>query len=169
MRRYSELPRMDYDTKASIMGAAASALPKSERVVQNIEKRGHPFSWFEVKPVTLEQRFFEHLGVTHIVDFTPSVSRAIAAAGAIEYEGLCCKQEHADWCDATVDKILEYIAGKDPAFTRQLGAEEEFADRCLHFFSNTMLDARRWVDPTAEDLKSDAEEENDNDDSDGED
>ena len=86
MHRFDELPRMDADTKANILGVAAAGAVAGKRMSKNIEEKGHPFSHCEVKPLNLWQRICEHFGVTHIVDFTPgSAGLAIAATGAMEY------------------------------------------------------------------------------------
>ena len=54
-----------------------------------------PFSMFEVKPLNLLQRLFEHFGVTHVVDFAAgSAAMAIAAAGAQDYAGIAANSEH---------------------------------------------------------------------------
>ena len=60
MRRLNELPRMDADSKSSILGAAAAGAVAGKRVAQNIEEKGHPFSQCEVKPLNLWQRMCEH-------------------------------------------------------------------------------------------------------------
>ena len=85
MRRFDELPRMNANTKASILGAAAAGAVAGKRMSQNVEEKGHPFSHCEVKPLNLWQRICEHFGVTHIVDWTPgSAGLAIGATGAME-------------------------------------------------------------------------------------
>eukprot|EP00959_Pyramimonas_sp_CCMP1952_P235736 4926292-Pyramimonas_sp.AAC.1 len=84
MRQYCELPRMTYETKASILGNAAAGAVKGKRAQKDIESKGHPFSHLEVKPLHLWQRLCEHHHITHIVDFSAgSAALAIAAAGAM--------------------------------------------------------------------------------------
>ena len=68
MRRFDELPRMDANTKASILGVAAAGAVAGKRMSKNIAEKGDPFSHCEVKPLNLWQRICEHFGVTHIVD-----------------------------------------------------------------------------------------------------
>ena len=85
MRRYCELPRMDCDTKTSILGVAASGAVSGKRLQKDIDERGHPFSHCEVKPLNLWQRILEHHNVTHIVDFAAgSAALAVAASGAMQ-------------------------------------------------------------------------------------
>ena len=86
-------------------------------------RQGHPFSQCEVKPLNLWQRICEHHGVTHIVDFSPgSAGLAIAAAGAMEYEGVATNEMHCSWLDSTLDLVVKYLASKDKAFVNKLGA-----------------------------------------------
>ena len=95
-RRFSELPRMGADSKASILGAAASGAVKGTRAQRDIDEKGHPFSFAEVKPLNLRRRIGEHHNITHVVDFTPgSAALATTAAGAFEYEGVAATNEHA--------------------------------------------------------------------------
>ncbi|CAK0860100.1 unnamed protein product [Prorocentrum cordatum] len=57
MRRFSELPLMDHETKTSILGAAscASADGGPPRLQGDIGSKGHPFSHSEVEPLSLWQ------------------------------------------------------------------------------------------------------------------
>ena len=43
MRRFDELPRMDADSKSSILGAAAAGAFAGKRMSQNSEEKDHPF------------------------------------------------------------------------------------------------------------------------------
>eukprot|EP00959_Pyramimonas_sp_CCMP1952_P208164 4354540-Pyramimonas_sp.AAC.1 len=93
MRQYCELPRMTYETKASILGIAASGAVKGKRAQKDIEAKGRPFAHLEVKPLHLWQRICEHHHVAHIVDFgAGSGALAIAAAGAMECEGVAANE-----------------------------------------------------------------------------
>ena len=50
--------------------------------------------------------------VTHIVDFSPgSGALALAASGALEYDGICVNDMHRDWLDSTLDRCLMYMVG----------------------------------------------------------
>ena len=150
IRRYSELPRMDEDTKMNILGAAASGAPSGNRVKNDIEGKGHPFSHNEVKPIVLWQRIMEHLGVTHIVDFTPgSGALAIAASGAMEYEGVASNAAHCNWLDSTLDRCVVYMAGRDKEFSKKLAGptETEFVEKVEKYFSGTLMEARRLLGP----------------------
>jgi len=123
MRLSNELPRMDADSKSSILGAAAAGAVAGKRMSQNIEEKGHPFSQCEVKPLNLWQRICEHHGVTHIVDLSPgSAGLAIAAAGAMEYEGVATNEIHCSWLDSILDLVVKYLASKDNAFAKKMGA-----------------------------------------------
>ena len=129
MRRMCELPRMDTATKSSILGVAASDAVKKKGVQKDIDERGHPFSLCEVKPLNLIQRIFEHHNVTRIVDFGPicgagSAAMAIAAAGAMNYEGIAANDGHRDWLDSTLDKCVMYMAGQNKQFSKNLGADD---------------------------------------------
>ena len=90
---------------------------------KNIEEKGHPFSYCEVKPLNLWQRICEHFGVTHIVDLTPgSAGLAIGATGTMEYEGVATNEIHCSWLDSTLDLVVKYLASKDNVFAKKLGA-----------------------------------------------
>ena len=148
MRRLNELPRMEADCKAGILGAAAAGAVVGKRISQNIEEKGHPFSHCEVKPLNLWQRICEHHGVTHIVDFSPgSAGLAIAAAGAMEYEGVATNEIHCSWLDSTLDLVVKYLASKDKVFAQKLGGDDDFADKVAQYFGGTLLEARRYLEP----------------------
>ena len=147
-RRYSELPRMETGTKAGIFGSAAIGTVPRTRVQKDIDQHGHPFSHCEVKPLSLWQRVMEHHDVTHIVDFSPgSAALAIAAAGAMEYEGVAGNGAHEEWLNSTLDRCVMYLAGKEKEFTKRLGGDDEFIDKVDKYFSGTMMEARRMLEP----------------------
>ena len=148
MRRLNELPRMDADSKSSILGAAAAGAVAGKRMSQNIEEKGHPFSQCEVKHLNLWQRICEHHGVTHIVDLSPgSAGLAIAAAGAMEYEGVATNDIHCSWLDSTLDLVVKYLASKDKEFSNKLGGDDDFAEKVASYFGGTLLEARRYLEP----------------------
>ena len=154
------------DTKACIVGATAAAV-LGKRVQKDIDQKGQPFSHSEVKPLNLWQRICEHHRVTHIVDFSPgSAALAIAAAGAMEYEGLAANEVHRDWLDATLDRCVLYLAGQDKGFAKQLGGDDEFMEKVGKYFAGTMMEARRMLGP--EDASKDEDGEDDADADDGE-
>ena len=99
---------------------------KQKLVQKDCEERGPPLAMAEVKPLALLQRLLEHFGVTTIVDFAAgSAAMAIAAAGAQDYQGIAANGAHRDWLDATLDKCVMYMAGKDAQFTQSLGVVDE--------------------------------------------
>ena len=171
MRRLNELPRMEYDCKANILGAAAASPPEAgsvgKRINQNIQEKGHPFSQCEVKPLNLWQRICEHHGVTHIVDFSPgSGGLAIAAAGAVEYEGVATNEMHCSWLDSTLDLVVKYLASTDKEFSKKLGGDDEFAEKVVQYFAGTLMEARRYLEPEVhsdEDNEDDGESSEDGD------
>ena len=159
MRRLDELPRMDADTKANILGVAAAGAVAGKRMSKNIEEKGHPFSHCEVKPLNLWQRICEHFGVTHIVDFTPgSAGLAIAATGAMEYEGVAANEIHCRWLDSTLDLVVKYIASKDKVFANKLGGDDDFAQKVAEYFGGTMLEARRYLEPEVKETPEDEDD-----------
>ena len=154
MRRFSELPRMSHDTKASILGAPACGSLDTRRLGRlqaDIDAKGHPFSHAEVKPITFWQDIVEHLGVTHIVDLTPgSGALAVAASGAAQYEGIAANDAHRDWLDNIVDRCVMYKAGHEQGYAKDtLGGDPEFVANASRYFGGTMMDARRWLMPGA--------------------
>ena len=167
-RRFCELPRMDVSTKSAILGVAAAGAVKQKSVQRDCDERGPPFSMAEVKPLNLLQRLFEHFSVTHVVDFAAgSAAIAIAAAGAQEYEGIAANDEHRDWLDATLDKCVMYMAGKDEEFTKNLGvADEDVTAKIAKYFGGTLMEARRIMappDPAAEGEPGESESSDDDD------
>ena len=148
MRTFSELPRMNYDTKARILGAACCAtLHGSRRLQRDIDEKGHPFSIQEVKPISFWQKIMEHHDVTHIVDFTPgSGALAVAASGAMEYAGIAVNEDHRDWLDSIVDKCVMYKAGHDKEYAQKLGGDDVFVAKASKYFNGTMMEARRLLE-----------------------
>ena len=126
---------------------------------KNIEEKGHPFSHCEVKPLNLWQRICEHHGVAHIVDLSPgSAGLAIAATGAMEYEGVAANEIHCRWLDSTLDLVVKYIASKDKVFANKLGGDDDFAEKVAQYFAGTLMEARRYLEP---EVKSDEDENED--------
>ena len=162
MRTFSELPRMNYDTKARILGAASCATLHG-RLQRDIDEKGHPFSIQEVKPISFWQKIMEHHDVTHIVDFTPgSGALAVAASGAMEYEGIAGNDAHRDWLDIITDRCVMYKAGHEEGYAQQLGGDEAFVEKASKYFSGTMLEARRLLGLGGdEDEKKEEKEEDD--------
>ena len=143
---------MSYDTKASIHGAASCAPLRRKRLQKDIDDKGHPFSYHEVKPISFWLNIMEHHKVTHIVDFTPgSGALAIAASGAMEYEGIAANDAHRDWLDTIADRGVMYKAGHDKGYAEKLGGNEEFVEKASKYFSGTMTEARRLLEPIPND------------------
>ena len=159
MRRLSELPRMSADMKGNILGAAASGAVEGKRLQADIDEKGHPFSWAETKPLPLLQRVCEHHKVTHIADFTPgSAALAIAASGAMQYEGIAASEEHQKWMDSILDRCIMYLVGNDEKVCEKLGGDAEFTAKVTKFFAGSMQEVRRYLQPLDDD-----DEEDDND------
>ena len=121
LRRLCELPRMDHGTKCAIVGAAAAgALPrKQQRLKDDVSEFGHPFSLCEGEPIQFWQQIMDHCGVTHVVDFSPgSGALAIAASGALEYEGVATSDELRDWLDGILDRCSLYMGAKKRGLPR---------------------------------------------------
>lgn len=150
MRRFSELPRMSHETKSSILGAPACAALDSRLsgLQEEMDEKGHPFAYAEVKPISFWQTIMEHHGVTHIVDFSPgSGALAVAASGAIRYEGVAANDAHRDWLDSIVDRCVMYKAGHVDGYAEQLGGDAEFVEKASKFFGGTLMEARRLLEP----------------------
>ena len=164
MRRFSELPRMSHDLKVGILGAAASGASEMKRLQADIAEKGHPFSWAETKPIGLWQRVCEHHKVTHIVDFTPGTGGlAIAASGAMQYEGMAATEEHAAWMDSLLDRCVMYLVGKDEKVCEKLGADAELTAKVTKFFAGSSQEVQRYLEP----VDNEDEEEADDSDTDG--
>ncbi|CAK0878358.1 unnamed protein product [Prorocentrum cordatum] len=158
MRLYSELPRMTYETKASILGNAAAGAVRGKRAQKYIDANGRPFSHLEVKPLSFWQRICEHHHITHIVDFTAgSGGLAIAASGAMEYEGVAVNEVHREWLDATLDRCALHMAGRDENFAQKLGGDDGFVEKVEKYFAGTMMEARRLLEPIADEEGGDGE------------
>jgi len=151
MRRFGELPRMDHDTKLSILGSTASGVASGKRLQADIDEKGHPFSWAETKPLPLWQRMCEHHNLTHVVDFTPgSAALAVAASGAMQYEGIAANEEHQKWMDSILDRCTMYMVGQDKKVAANLGGDAELTAKVEQFFAGTMQEARRLMEPIDE-------------------
>ncbi|CAK0883673.1 unnamed protein product [Prorocentrum cordatum] len=163
MRRLSGLPRLSYETKASILGAASCASvdganSKMPRLQADVDSKGHPFSYNEVKPISLWQTIMGHRGVTRVVDFIPgSGALAVAAAGVMECEGVACNDDRRDWLDSIVDRCVMYKAGHEEGRARELGGDADFVEKASKYFSGTMMEAKRLLMPLADEGGGDEE------------
>ena len=154
MRRFGELPRMEHDTKLSILGSTASGVAGSQRIQSDIDEKGHPFSWAETKPLNLWQRMCEHHNLTHVVDFTPgSAALAVAVSGAMQYEGIATNEEHQKWLDSILDRCIMYMVGQDKKVAANLGGTDEFTEKVEKFFAGSMQEARRYMEPLDDETK----------------
>ena len=104
--------------------------------------------------------------MTHIVDLTPgSAGLAIAATGAMEYEGVAANEIHCRWLDSTLDLVVKYLASTDKVFANKLGGDDDFAEKVAEYFGGTLLEARRYLEPedkeTPEDDGESSEEDGD--------
>ena len=150
IRRMGELPRMEYDTKSSIVGAGAAGQPHGTRLQGDFEQRGQCFSFAEVKPLHLWQRLIEHHGLTHIIDFSPGTGAlAIAAAGNATYEGIAANEEHQNWLDRTLDKCITYLVGRPTTgkvLASKIGGDEQFLQAVEQYCGGIQMDARRYIE-----------------------
>ena len=101
----------------------------------------------------LWQRMCEHHKLTHIMDFTPgSAALAVAASGAMQYEGIAANEDHQKWLDSILDRCIMYMVGKDKQIVMNLGGDAEFATKVTKFLAGSMQEARRFMEPTDETL-----------------
>ena len=159
---------MNYDTKASVLGAAASGAVPRAMAQKHIEVHGHPFAWHETKPVALFVNLLEHIGATHIVDFTPG-SGALAIASlslGLQYEGLSASGEHNEWLDMILDRVTVYLCAKSPEQCVTMGAEESVCENVKLYFAGTIMEAKRLMEPT-EFVNQQEDDEGESTDSDG--
>ena len=83
-----------------------------------------------------------------MVDFSlGSVALAIAAAGALVYEGVAANDVHREWLDSTLDRCVMYLACQQRDFAHMLGAGADFPDKVQKYFGGTLMDARRLLEP----------------------
>ena len=86
--------------------------------------------------------------MTHIVDFSPgSAALAVAASGAMQYEGVAANEEHQKWLDSILDRCVMYMVGKDKDVATKLGGDAEFITKVEKYFAGTMMEARRFLEP----------------------
>ncbi|CAK0791991.1 unnamed protein product [Prorocentrum cordatum] len=156
MRRLSELPRLSYETKASILGAASCA---------GVDGAKPRIPRLQVKPISLWQTIMGHRSVTRIVDFTPgSGALAVAAAGAMECEGVACNEDHRGWLDSIVDRCVMYKAGQEEGCAHQLGGDADFVEKASKYFSGNMMEAKRLLMPLVDEVGGGEDEDEDEDD-----
>ena len=79
----------------------------------------------------------------------------------MEYEGLAANEVHRDWLDSTVDRCVVYLAGKDKDYAKRLGVQDAFLEKLGKFFSGTMLEARRMLEPVQDEEGSEDSEDED--------
>ncbi|CAK0885703.1 unnamed protein product [Prorocentrum cordatum] len=152
-RRFSELPRMCHDAKASALGAASCAAHDSKhvRLQGGADEKGHSFSHNEVKPISFWQTIMEHREVTRVVEFTPgSGASAAAASVAVECEGIAGNAARGDWLNSIVDRRAMHRAGHEDGRAEQLGGDADIVEKAGKFFGGATMEARRSLMPAAE-------------------
>ena len=94
------------------------------------------------------ERFFQHLGATHVVDFTPgSGACAVAAVGAgIRYDGIAANQDHASWLDNIVDRIVFHLCSESKQARENLEFENEASENVKKYFGGLMMEGKRHME-----------------------
>ena len=72
---------------------------------------------------------------------------AVAASGAMQYEGIAGNDAHRDWLDSIVDRCVMYKAGHEQGYSENLGLDAEFVGTASKYFGGTMMEARRLLMP----------------------
>ena len=74
---------------------------------------------------------------------------AVAASGAMQYEGIAGNDAHRDWLDSIVDRRVMYKAGHEEGYAEQLGGDADFVGKARKYFggAGTTLEARRLLMP----------------------
>ena len=72
---------------------------------------------------------------------------AVAASGAMQYEGIAGNDAHRDWLDSIVDGCVMCKAGHEEGYAEQLGGDAEFAEKASKYFGGAMMEARRLLMP----------------------
>ena len=65
----------------------------------------------------------------------------------MEYEGVATNEIHCSWLDSTLDLVVKYLASKDKVFAQKLRGDDDFAEKVAQYFSGTLLEARRYLEP----------------------
>ena len=65
---------------------------------------------------------------------------AVAASGAMQYEGIAGNDAHRDWLDSIVDGCAMCKAGHEEGYAEQLGGDAEFVGKASKYFGGTMME-----------------------------
>ena len=65
----------------------------------------------------------------------------------MEYEGVATNEIHCSWLDPTLALVVKYLASKDKVFAQKLVGDDDFAEKVAQYFSGTLLEARRYLEP----------------------
>ena len=105
-----------------------------------------------MKPAALFERIFQHVGATHVVDFTPgSGACAVAATGAgIRYDGIAANQDHALWLDGILDRIVFHLCSESNEARASLEFEDEASDNVKRYFGGLVMEGKRYMEPGEE-------------------
>ena len=83
---------------------------------------------------------------------------AVAASGAMQYEGIAGNDAHRDWLDSIVDGCVMCKAGHEEGYAEQLGADAEFVGKASTYVEHW---ARRLLMPRLTAGTSDDEDDDD--------
>ena len=72
---------------------------------------------------------------------------AVAASGAVEYEGAATSDEHRDWLDGILDRCSLYMGAKNEGYLEAIGADAAIMEKVKHYFSGVVMEARRYFEP----------------------
>ena len=76
----------------------------------------------------------------------------------MEYECVATSEIHCSWLDSTLDLVVKYLASKDKVFAQKLGSGDDFADKVAQYFSGTLLEARRYLEPEVKETLEDEDD-----------
>ena len=105
-----------------------------------------------MKPAALFERIFQHIGATHVVDFTPgSGACAVAATGAgVRYDGIAANQDHASWLDGILDRIVFHLCSESKQARDSLEFEDEASENVKKYFGGLVMEGKRYLEPGEE-------------------
>ena len=138
--------------RTAIIGKCPTPPPR----MFDVESRGHPFSWYERKPIDWYQTFIKEIAASLVIDLTPgsgAMARACLEEG-IQYIGVCRHQQHASW----LQNILNRAAVERHTRLGTTLYEQDLVT-CINEHFKELIDEMHDMDAAKSDSDNEEEEE----------
>jgi len=149
IRNRNSLPRLNHDEREEIIGQS----PVPPAGLFDVAGRGHPFSWYEKKPISWYKTFLIEIAAHLVIDLTPgsgAMARACLDEG-IQYVGVCRSQQHSSWLENILNR-----ASVESTVRQGTALYEQDLATCINDHFKELIDELHTQDAAVSDEEGEA-------------